>query len=32
MSYYDDGNNKIRRKKISSHNVNSKTQVIKKIT
>lgn len=30
MSYYDDGNNKIRRKKISSHNVNSKTQVIKK--
>lgn len=30
MSYYDDGSNKIRRKKISSHNVNSKTQVIKK--
>lgn len=30
MSYYDDGNNKIRRKKISSHNGNSKTQVIKK--
>lgn len=28
MSYYDDEKNKIRRKKVSSHNGNSKTQVI----
>ena len=31
MSYYDDGKNKIRRKKVSSHNTNSKSKVIKKI-
>lgn len=32
MSYYDDGKNKIRRKKVSSHNGNSKTKVINKNT
>lgn len=30
MSYYDSDKNKIRRRKVSSHNSNSKTQVVKK--